>query len=174
MGELTFRNRIYRYNLRGFIIDSRIRLPRQRATRWDKKVGRKKRIIIKREMQRKEKEKHFFFPELLIENRGGASDWFMKTRKMNKLEKYEDLLETSQDTRKPTKENIERWKKNPKHRDIEGVDTYNLGFASTLNPPTKDELVESYIKSDGDIFSFKTKDKGLRESIHDEMYDEIF
>lgn len=104
-----------------------------------------------------------------------AQDFFRKTHKLSREDKVDDLMETSPQTRKVSNKNILWWKENIKKRDLEGVDTRNELQAMSLmpQPDFAGDLLGSYKASDGDIFSFKTKDKRLKDSIFDEAMSEL-
>lgn len=150
MGVVRFKGQKYVYDRRGFLLRLFSR-PR------NVKAPAKTRRAVRSDMGQ------------------AAKRAFFGNRRMSRLEKYEDLLETSRQTRRPTKKNFAWWRKDIRNRDLKGVDTANEGLASTLLPRRKtmyEDLASSYSKGFGDVSVFKSRDKGFIESIKDEIESE--
>lgn len=104
-----------------------------------------------------------------------AEDYFRSTHQLSTFDKFKDLLETAKETRYATPISLKWWKQDIKHRDLKGVDTYDINKATAFEQERVphslygEDLVDAYIKADGDISSFKTIDKPYKESIKDEM-----
>lgn len=73
--------------------------------------------------------------------------YFRSYKKIPRYEKVDDLLENADTILEATPENLEKWKKNIRDVDLDGVDTYDLDKAN--------ELVEEY----DTVETFEEKDR---------------
>ena len=178
MGILKFKGSLIRFDKRGFIFKEfkirknniskfsalKISIPKLRLTPPKIKFSPPNINLLSKPPQKRIMIRH-------KENQSSAEDFFYKTNKMSRLDKFEDLLETNTNTNSPTHKHITRWKKNPKNSDIEGVDTTNIPKAQSLQPKTqsfKKRIAMEYKKGYGDVKSFTTHDKSYIDSISDE------
>jgi hypothetical protein len=172
MGILKFKGNLINFDKRGFILNDIIKPKKSYHSAFKFKIPK---LSVFRQPKRRivARPKKVYKP---TRQEQSPRDFFFRTNKMSRIEKFEDLLETSSNTKPATTQNIKQWKKNPRNSDIEGVDTANVLEAQTLQPkqPTfKRKFAKEYKQSGGDTKSYKTNDKSFEDTISDEAMFEM-
>lgn len=177
MGRIRWRGKTVFFDHKGFITSKaplkKAAVSRKRSIRSVNKIH----VRTMPKVQRRGFTTPSFSPAFKIE--GEARDFFRKTRKMDRAEKAEDLLETAKTVYPATPDGFRKWKRDPKRTDLRGVDTRDIEKATAffMDVPSKAvresagivEPLDILKRGDGDVFSFRAKDKDLKSALRDEI-----